>query len=152
MSWNCVWDKFAECCVIFWGSVMSVQSREEVIDYIANLKAVELADFIDELKKVLNVEETMMAAQHVVASPAGSAESQDSKEQEKTEFEVHLGAVSGSKIAVIKVVRRFMKELGLKDAKDLVDSAPCLLKTLGKEEAGEFKKELEEAGATVELK
>ena len=91
---------------------------------------------------------TPVAAAAAAPAPAGAA----APEEEKTEFNVILASVGGNKIAVIKEVRA-MTNLGLKEAKELVDSAPKPIKEgVNKEEAEQMKKKLEAAGATVELK
>ena len=87
-----------------------------------------------------------------VAAPAAGAGASDAPAEEKTEFEIHLAAAGDKKINVIKEVRT-ITGLGLKEAKDLVEGAPSKLKDgVGKDDAEKFKKQLEEAGATVELK
>ena len=89
--------------------------------------------------------------QQLAAAPAASGDSGDAA-AEKTEFDVSLADMGSNKVAVIKAVRA-ITGLGLKEAKDKVESAPCVLKEgASKEEADDFKKQLEEAGATVELK
>jgi large subunit ribosomal protein L7/L12 len=87
-----------------------------------------------------------------VAAPAGGQSAGDAAAEEKTEFTIHLAASGDKKINVIKEVRT-ITGLGLKEAKDLVEGAPSKLKDgVNKEDAEKFKKQLEEAGATVELK
>jgi large subunit ribosomal protein L7/L12 len=87
-----------------------------------------------------------------VAAPAGGQAAGDAAAEEKTEFTIHLAASGEKKINVIKEVRT-ITGLGLKEAKDLVEGAPSKLKDgVNKEDAEKFKKQLEEAGATVELK
>jgi large subunit ribosomal protein L7/L12 len=125
---------------------MSV-SQADVVDYIKNLKLVEVQDLIKVLEDTLGVE-----ASAPVAMVAGGGGPAAEAVEEKTEFDVILKEVGGKKIAVIKVVRA-VTGLGLKDAKGLVDSAPKEIKTaLPKEEAEDLKKKLEEAGAVVEIK
>jgi large subunit ribosomal protein L7/L12 len=118
----------------------------EIVEKIKVLTLVEAA----ELKTALEEEFGVTAAAPVMmGAPAGAAAPEA---EEKTEFDVMLVGVGDKKINVIKVVRAHTG-LGLKEAKDLVDSAPKAVKeAAGKDEAEKIKKELEEAGATVELK
>ena len=123
-------------------------SQADVVDYIKNLKLSEVKGLIEILEEELGVEAS--APMMAMAAPAagGAAE----PEEEKTEFDVILKAAGDKKIAVIKAVRA-ATGLGLKEAKDLVESAPAEVKTaLPKEEAEELKKALEEAGAEAEVK
>jgi large subunit ribosomal protein L7/L12 len=125
---------------------MSV-SQADVVEYISNLKLVEVQDLIKVLEDTLGVE-----ASAPVAMMAGGGGGAAEEVEEKTEFDVILKEIGAKKIAVIKVVRA-VTGLGLKDAKGLVDSAPKEVNTaLPKEEAEELKKKLEEAGAVVEIK
>ena len=125
---------------------MSV-SQADVVDYIKNLKLVEVQDLIKVLEDTLGVEASAPVAM-VAGGGAGPAE----EAEEKTEFDVILKEVGPKKIGVIKVVRK-VTGLGLKDAKGLVEEAPKEIKTgLPKDEAEALKKELEEAGAVVEIK
>lgn len=122
-------------------------SQADVVEYIKNLKLSEVKGLIEILEDELGVEASapMMA---MAAPAAGAAEAVE----EKTEFDVILKAAGDKKIAVIKAVRA-ATGLGLKEAKDLVESAPAEVKTaLPKEEAEELKKALEEAGAEAEVK
>lgn len=123
-------------------------SQADVVDYIKNLKLSEVKGLIEILEDELGVEAS--APMMAMAAPAagGAAEAAE----EKTEFDVILKAAGDKKIAVIKAVRA-ATGLGLKEAKDLVESAPAEVKTaLPKEEAEELKKALEEAGAEAEVK
>jgi large subunit ribosomal protein L7/L12 len=107
-----------------------------------------------ELTKILEEKWGVSAAAPVAvaAAPAGQAGGDAGAAEEKTEFEIHLASSGEKKINVIKEVRT-ITGLGLKEAKDLVEGAPSKLKDgVGKEDAEKFKKQLEEAGATVELK
>ena len=107
-----------------------------------------------ELTKILEEKWGVSAAAPVAvaAAPAGQAGGDAGAAEEKTEFEIHLVSSGDKKINVIKEVRT-ITGLGLKEAKDLVEGAPSKLKDgVGKEDAEKFKKQLEEAGATVELK
>ena len=121
-------------------------SNEEILEAIGNKTVVELADLIDAFKTKFNVT--------VAAAPAGGAGGGAAAPaaEEKTEFSVVLKEGGAKKIQVIKVVRE-ITSLGLKEAKDAVDSAPSVIKEgVSKAEAEELKKKLEEQGATVELK
>jgi large subunit ribosomal protein L7/L12 len=126
--------------------LMSI-SQADVIDYIKNLKLVEVQDLIKTLEDELGVEASAPVAM-MAAGAAGPAE----EVEEQTEFDVILKEIGPKKINVIKVVRS-ITGLGLKDAKGLVESAPKEVKTaLPKDEAEELKTKLEEAGAVVEIK
>ncbi len=123
-------------------------SREEVIDYIANMTVLELSDLVKDLEKKFGVSAAApMAA--VAAAPVAQSQEQVA---EKTEFDVVLVSAGDKKIQVIKEVRA-ITNLGLKEAKALVDGAPGKVKEgVSKEEAESIKGKLEEAGATVEIK
>ncbi len=126
---------------------MSV-TKEQVVEFIANMTVLELSEFIKELEEKFGVSAAAPAAAMVVAGPAAAAPA----EEEKTEFDVILKEAGANKIGVIKVVRA-LTGLGLKEAKDKVDNTPSTLKEgIAKEEAEEAKKQLTEAGAVVELK
>jgi len=127
-------------------------TKEEVIEFIANMSVLELSQFIKELEEKFGVTAAAPVAAVAAAAPqAGAAEAAPSAE-EKTEFDVILTEIGSNKINVIKIVRE-ITGLGLKEAKELVESAPKPLKTgISKEEAEEIKKKLEEVGAKVELK
>ena len=117
----------------------------EKIEKLTLLEAVELKKALEDKFGVTAAAPVMMGAVAAAAAPAAAAE-------EKTEFNVELKNSGAQKINVIKVVRA-ATGLGLKEAKDLVDGAPKMVKEgLSKDEAEKLKKELEEAGATVELK
>lgn len=122
-------------------------SQADVIDYIKNLKLVEVKDLIEKLEDELGVE-----ASAPVMAMAGPGAAAAEAEEEKTEFDVILKEIGPKKINVIKVVRA-VTGLGLKDAKGVVESAPKAIKeAVSKEEAEELKTKLEEAGAVVEVK
>ena len=124
-------------------------SREELLEAIGNMSVIELAEFIEVFKDKFNV--TIAAPVAAAASTGGDAGAGDATE-EKTEFTVVLQEIGGKKIQVIKAVRE-VTSLGLKEAKDVVDSAPANVKeNVSKEEAEAIKAKLEEQGATVELK
>jgi large subunit ribosomal protein L7/L12 len=121
-------------------------SNEEILDAIGGKTVLELADLIEAFKTKFNV--TVMAA----AAPGAGGGAAAAVVEEQTEFTVILKAGGDKKINVIKVVRE-LTSLGLKEAKDLVDSAPSTVKEgVTKAEAEEMKKKLEEQGASVELK
>ncbi len=126
---------------------MSV-SQADVVDYIKNLKLVEVQDLIKVLEDTLGVEASAPVAM-VAGGPAAAAE----EVEEKTEFDVILEGAGDKKIGVIKVVREIVSGLGLKEAKDLVDGAPKpLLEKVTKEAADDAKAKLEAAGASVTVK
>jgi len=124
-------------------------TKAEVVDFIANMTVLELSEFIKELEEKFGVSAAApAAAMMVAAAPAAAAEAVE----EKTEFDVILKEVGANKIGVIKVVRA-LTGLGLKEAKDKVDGAPSTIKeAVSKDDAEEAKKQLTEAGATVEVK
>ena len=124
-------------------------TKEEVVEFISSMTVLELSEFIKELEEKFGVSAAAPAAAMVVAGgPAAAAPA----EEEKTEFDVILKEAGANKIGVIKVVRA-LTNLGLKEAKEKVDGAPSTLKeAVSKEEAEEAKKQLTEAGATVEIK
>lgn len=127
---------------------MSV-TKEQVVEFIANMTVLELSEFIKELEEKFGVSAAAPAAAMVMAPAAAAAAP---AEEEKTEFDVILKEAGANKIGVIKVVRA-LTGLGLKEAKDKVDGTPATLKEgVSKEEAEEAKKQLTEAGATVEIK
>ena len=122
-------------------------TKEQVVEFIANMTVLELAEFIKELEEKFGVSAAAPAVA-VAAAPAAAAPA----EEEKTEFDVILKEAGANKIGVIKVVRA-LTGLGLKEAKDKVDGAPSSLKEgVSKEDAEAAKKELTEAGAVVEIK
>ena len=123
-------------------------TNEEVVEFISNMTVLELSEFIKELEEKFGVSAAAPAAAMVMAAPAAAAEAAE----EKTEFDVILKEAGANKIGVIKVVRA-LTSLGLKEAKEKVDGAPATLKEgVSKEEAEDAKKQLTEAGATVEVK
>ena len=119
-------------------------TKEEILDAIAGMSVVEVVELVAAMEEKFGVS----AAAAVVAGPAAGA----AAAEEKTEFDVVLADVGANKINVIKAVRG-ATGLGLKEAKDLVESAPAKIKEgASKDEAEALKKSLEEAGAKVELK
>ncbi len=120
-------------------------TKEDILESISNMTVMEVVDLISEMEEKFGVTAAAVAAAPAVGGGSEAAE-------EKTDFDVALADMGGNKVAVIKAVRA-ITGLGLKEAKDKVESAPCVLKEgVSKEEADDFKKQLEEAGATVELK
>lgn len=127
---------------------MSV-SRDEIKEALGQMPVMELVELINELEEAWGVS---AAAPVAVAAAAGPAGDSAAAAEEQTEFDVILTGFGDNKVAVIKVVRA-VTGLGLKEAKELVESAPSPLKEgAGKDEAEDLKKQLEEAGATVEVK
>lgn len=120
-------------------------TNEQIIEAIASKSVTEIVELITAMEEKFGVS----AAAAVAAAPAGGAAA---AVEEKTEFDVVLAEAGANKVAVIKAVRG-ATGLGLKEAKDLVESAPAVLKEgIAKAEAEALKKELEEAGAKVEIK
>ena len=124
-------------------------SKEDVLNAIAEMSVMEVVDLISDMEEKFGVS----AAAAVAAAPAAGAAGGDAgAAEEKDEFDVVLAGAGGKKVNVIKAVRA-ITGLGLKEAKALVDEAPSPIKEgATKDEAEDFKKQLEEAGATVELK
>ena len=123
-------------------------SKEEVIDYISNMTVLELSDFVKELEEKFGVS---AAAPVAVAAVSQTGQAQE-EAAEKTEFDVVLTAIGDKKIQVIKVVRA-ITGLGLKEAKAVVDGVPGNVKEgVSQDEAEDMKGQLEEAGATIEIK
>ena len=126
---------------------MAEITKEQFIDYLKGLSLIEAADLVKELEEIFGVS----AAAPVAVAAAGGAAGGEAAE-EKTEFDVVLTDAGAKKLAVIKEVRGALG-LGLKEAKELVESTPKPVKTgVSKAEADELKKKLEEAGAKVEIK
>ena len=125
-------------------------SKDELLDAIGGMTVIELADFIEAFKAKFNV--TIAAPVAAAAAGGAGGAAAAAPVEEKTEFSVVLKEAGAKKIQVIKVVRE-VTSLGLKEAKDLVDSPPSVVKEgVAKAEAEEIKKKLEEQGASVELK
>ena len=124
-------------------------TQDQVVDYIKNISVLELSQLVKTLESELGVS-AAAAAPIMVAGGGGAAAAPPVEEQ--TEFTVSLTEIGGNKINVIKVVRE-VTSLGLKEAKDLVESAPKPIKEgVNKDEAAAIKKKFEEAGAKVEIK
>ena len=126
---------------------MAETKRADVLSYLESANMVEISELITEIEEKFGVTATAP-----VAVAAGPTDSAAGAEEEKTEFDIMLESAGQAKINVIKAVRA-ITSLGLKEAKELVDSAPKAVKEgVAKAEAEEIKTQLEEAGATVELK
>ena len=122
-------------------------SKEEILDAIAKMSLIDITDLVKMLEEKFGVSAAAPVA--VAAAPVGAAAP---AAEEKTEFTVVLKAAGEKKVEVIKAVRA-ITGLGLKEAKDLVESAPATVKeAASKDDSAKFKKELEAAGATVEVK
>ncbi|MDE0153402.1 MAG: 50S ribosomal protein L7/L12 [Gammaproteobacteria bacterium] len=122
-------------------------SKEDVLDVISNMTVMEIVDLVSAMEEKFGV-----SAAAVAAAPAAGAAAAAPEEEAATEQTVMLASVGDNKIGVIKVIRA-ATGLGLKESKEMAEGAPCAVKEeLPVEEAEELKKQLEEAGATVELK
>ncbi len=123
-------------------------SKEEILETISDMSVMEVVDLISAMEEKFGVS----AAAAVAAAPAAAADGGGEAEAEKDEFDIVMSSFGGNKVAVIKVVRA-VTGLGLKEAKDMVEGAPSTIKEAArKDDAEEIKKQLEEAGAAVELK
>lgn len=128
---------------------MAKVEKADLIEAICNLTLLEAADIVKELEEKLGVS---AAAPVAFAAPVAGGGGAAAAEEEKTEFNVELTNAGGNKIPVIKVVRA-VTNLGLKEAKDLVDGAPSILKeSVSKDEAEKIKAQFEEVGAQVTIK
>ncbi len=123
-------------------------SKEDILETISNMSVMEVVDLIEAMEEKFGVSAAAPVA--VAAGPAAGGEA--AAVEEKTEFDVILASFGANKVAVIKAVRG-ITGLGLKEAKDLVEGAPAPIKEgASKDECEDIKKQLEEAGATVEVK
>ena len=123
-------------------------SKDDVLDVISNMTVMEIVDLISAMEEKFGVS----AAAAVAAAPAAGAGGDAAEEEAATERDVMLASIGDNKIGVIKVIRA-ITGLGLKESKEMVEGAPCAIKEgVPVEEAEDLKKQLEEAGATVELK
>jgi large subunit ribosomal protein L7/L12 len=123
-------------------------SKEDILETLSNMTVMEVVDLISAMEEKFGVS----AAAAVAAAPAAGAAAASEAAVEKDEFEVVLSSFGDQKVGVIKAVRA-ITGLGLKESKDMVEGAPTTIKeAVSKDEAEELKKQLEEAGATVELK
>lgn len=133
------------------GEKSASKSVKQVIEIVEKMTALELAELVKAMEDKFGITSTPQVA--TIATPGVAASSQPSSSEEKSTFDVELTEAGPNKIAVIKVVKEIKQELGLKEAKDLVDTAPkILLEGVKKEVAEEAKKKLEEVGAKVTLK
>ena len=125
-------------------------TKDQLIAAIKTMSVLDLAELVKALEQEFGV--SAAAATVAVASPAGAPAAEAAPEEEQTEFTVVLAAIGANKINVIKAVRE-VTTLGLKEAKDLVESAPTTLKeNITKDEAAALKAKMEDVGATVEVK
>ena len=123
-------------------------TKDQVVDFIANMSVLEMSELVKEMEAKFGVS----AAAAAVAAPAAGGGESEAAAEEKTEFDVILTSFGEKKINVIKEVRS-ITGLGLKEAKEAVESVPKAIKEgVSKEEAEEVKKKLEEAGASAEIK
>jgi len=123
-------------------------TKEDVVEFISGMSVLDLSEFIKELEEKFGVS----AAAPVAVAAAGAAPDAAAPEEEKTDFDVILAGIGDQKIKVIKEVRA-ITSLGLKEAKELVESAPQPIKEgVSKEEAQEIKEKIEAVGGSVELK
>jgi large subunit ribosomal protein L7/L12 len=125
-------------------------TKDEVVDFLKGMTLLEASELVKELEEVFGVS---AAAATVAAAPAAGGGDAAPAAEEKDAFDVVLTSAGGNKISVIKIVREVVAGLGLKEAKELVDSAPKAIKEgVTAAEAEEIKAKLTEAGATVEVK
>jgi large subunit ribosomal protein L7/L12 len=121
-------------------------NKEEILDSIANMSVMDVVELVEAMEEKFGVTAAVAA---VAAAPAAGAAA---PAEEQTEFDVNMTSFGANKVSVIKVVRA-ITSLGLKEAKDLVESAPTAIKEgVAKDEAEDLKGQLEEAGASVEIK
>ena len=124
-------------------------SREEILNAIGEMSVLELSELIKDVEDKFGVSASAAVA---VAAPIAGASGEEAASEEQTEFDVMLASFGEKKVGVIKAVRA-ITALGLKEAKDLVEAVPSVVKEgVNKDESEEIKKKLEEAGATVEIK
>ena len=124
-------------------------SREEILNAIGEMSVLELSELIKDVEDKFGVSASAAVA---VAAPTAGTSGEEAAGEEKTEFDVMLASFGEKKVGVIKAVRA-ITGLGLKEAKDLVEAVPSVVKeSINKDESEEIKKKLEEAGATVEIK
>ena len=123
-------------------------SKEDVVEFISNMSVLELSEFVKELEEKFGVS----AAAPVAVAAVGGAPAESAAAEEQTEFDVMLTAIGDQKIKVIKEVRA-ITSLGLKEAKEVVESAPHAIKEgVSKDEAEEIKSKIEAVGGSVEIK
>jgi len=125
---------------------------QKILDAVAELSVLELSELVKGLEEKFDVQATAMASFGPATAGATPTGETAPVVEEKTEFEVVITDGGTNKIAVIKAVREFKPELGLKEAKDLIDAPPASLGTMKTEAANDAKAKLETAGAVIELK
>lgn len=127
---------------------MAEVSKEDILEAVANMSVMDVVDLVKSMEEKFGVSAQAAVA---VAGPAGAG-AEPAAQEEKTEFDVVMTNFGSNKIAVIKAIRA-ITSLGLKEAKDMVEAVPATVKEgVNKEESENIKKQLEEAGATVEIK
>ena len=125
---------------------MSTISKEDILNAVADMSVMDICDLVSQMEEKFGVS---AAAAVAVAGPAAGA---DAAVEEQTEFNVVMTSFGSNKISVIKAIRA-ITALGLKEAKDMVEAVPATIKeAISKDESEDLKKQLEEAGATVEIK
>lgn len=125
-------------------------SKEDVLEAIANMSVMDVVDLVSMMEEKFGVSAAAPVA--VAAGGAAAAGGEEAAEEEKSEFDVVLASFGDNKVGAIKAVRAITGQ-GLKEAKEMVESAPATVKEgVSKEDAEEMKKQLEEAGCTIELK
>ena len=123
-------------------------SKEDILEAVSSMSDLDLSELIKEMEEKFGVS----AAAAAVAAPAAAGGGGEAAAEEKSEFDLHLTGIGDNKVNVIKAVRE-ITGLGLKEAKDIVDAAPKVVKeALAKADADEAMKKLTDAGATAELK
>ena len=123
-------------------------SKEDILEAVSSMSVLDLSELIKEMEEKFGVS----AAAAAVAAPAAAGAGGEAAAEEKSEFDLHLTGIGDNKVNVIKAVRE-ITGLGLKEAKDIVDAAPKVVKeALAKADADEAMKKLTDAGATAELK
>jgi len=125
---------------------------QKILDQVAELSVLELSQLVKALEEKFDVQAVAVGPTVVNATGGTTPTESVGAAEEKSEFEVVITSAGTNKIAVIKAVRQFKPDLGLKDAKDLIDAPPASLGTMKKDAANDAKKVLEEAGAQIELK
>jgi len=122
-------------------------TKEDILESISNMSVMDVVELVEAMEEKFGVS---AAVATVAAAPAAGAAAEAAEEQ--TEFDVHMTSFGANKVSVIKVVRA-ITSLGLKEAKDLVESAPANIKEgVAKDEAEDLKRQIEEAGGSVEIK
>lgn len=128
------------------------EKLQKILDSISELSVVELSDLVKAIEEKFDVKAVAAAPVAAAGAAATAGGEAAAPAEEKNEFDVVITSAGSNKIAVIKVVREFKPELGLKEAKDMVDACPADLGTMKKDAAADAKTKLEAAGAQVELK